>query len=269
MISRDTLRRIQSHRFRRGPCRTVRIAAYFVGNVGYALRGWSGVRTLSSWLAPVAVGVFRTNRWIFDLVPPTNQRYWSKQEARWRTLGLLDPEESLDPFVRGVHGWLGIEGAGMRYPDNWRILELEPGHFLERLYHRDEDGEPCPGCPWGSAWKDGYACRSVMMATRNVCRTLQSVKMNIDNVIPEMIELETLITERVRRHPDTSSEELYEALAPSIVEVFERSEPPEDGFFDNGRLHPQTVAVVREMIETIAAGKQPALFCQFRLAGES
>ena len=239
-----------------------------VGNLGYALRGWSGVRTLSRWLGPVAVWVFRANRWAFDLVPPSNRRYWSGREARWRSLGLLGPDEDLDPFVRGVHAWLGIEGSGMRYPDNWRIRELEPGHFVERLYRRGEAGQECPGCPWGKAWKDGYACRSLMMPTQDVCRALGTVRMNIDIVIPEMIELEGLIAESCRRQPDASPEERIEELRSSILEVFQRSAPPEPGFLDDERLRPGTEEVVMEMIEAISSGNSTALFCQFRLVGD-
>jgi len=167
-----------------------------------------------------------------------------------------------------VHGWLGIEGAGMAYPDNWRILELESEHFLERLYERDETGAHCGGCPWGNAWKDGYSCRSVMMATQNVCNALETVTMNIDIVIPEMIELERLIEDSTASRPVMSAEDRFELLRPSIMEVFRRSAPPEPNFFPKSALRPQTKEVILQMIRAISSGKKAALFCQFRLVGK-
>jgi hypothetical protein len=249
----DSFRSLLERRFSgQSPRRLVRGTTRALGWIARRLPHSRPLRsTADRLLSPAIAWSIRSFPRLFDFVPPSDESYWRRVDGR------------LPPFWRAVYAWLGVEGAVMRYGVNFRLPVLDEQRCVERLYQRDESGAESGGCPWGLRNPgDGFACRTIMMGSRHVFGRLEHAQMKVDIGIPEMTAIERIVTEHLERG---DVDEIARAVEPEILAVFSRSMPEEADFLVDGKLRPETAEIVRELIADLAAGKRPAIFCQFRI----
>lgn len=264
----DEFLRILDSRFaERMPWRIVRVASRGLGWVSKHLPRRKIVRSIAErFTAPWSAWVIRSVRPVFDVVTPTNERYWARLSEHWLSKGLTAGGQRWSPFIRAVYAWLGVEGAAMRYGHNWQITSLDAQCCVERLYHRDKTGANRPGCPFGlRAANDGFACRTIMIGARKLFDTIDHAQMKIDISIPETLAIEQQVVSYLRDHPGADPKNIWEALKPAILDIFHTSQPTEDDFIVAEQLRPETECVIRELITTMVDGGKPSIFCQFRI----
>jgi hypothetical protein len=176
------------------------------------------------------------------------------------------PGDERSPFVRAAHRWFGVESSAMVYDRTWRVVAADRSAIVERVYAVDDRGVAQAGCPWGMSAPDhAFACRTVMLGSRDVFATIGSSELMIDIAIPEMRAAAELARRHIAATSDRDPDRVFAALEPALHAIFDQSQPEEPAFFVDGRLRSATAAVLRALIAALIAGREPAIFCQFRL----